>query len=81
MPTSVDAYRFCKGDMQTAQGTMTRIISSRTSVFHEGVQMMNMEIICFLTSNTPGGIITDIEHSTIPTTGQSVLNTHRAIFT
>jgi len=49
--------------------------------FRASVQKTNLKIMSFLTSNTPGGITTYIEHSTMPTPRQPMPNSRRAMFT
>jgi hypothetical protein len=49
---------FPQHGLQIAQGIVTNIISSYMSVIGVCVQRMNLEIMCILTSNTPGGITT-----------------------
>jgi hypothetical protein len=45
------------------------------------VQRTNLEIMSWLTSNTPGGITTNIEHSALPTPRHLILNSGHARFT
>jgi len=64
-----------------AQRMVTYIILSGMSLFHAGVQRTNLEILWLLTSNTPGGIITYIQHSAMPTPRQPMPNSRPAMFT
>ena len=64
--------------MQIDLSIATYIISSGMSVYGARVQRTNMEIMSLLTSNTPGGITTYIEHSAMPTSTQLMANSHRA---
>jgi len=80
MATSGIANRFQQHGLQIAQSIATCIISSGMSVFGARVQRTKLEIMCILTSNTPGGITTYIERSAIPTPRQRMPNSCRAIF-
>jgi hypothetical protein len=51
------------------------------SVFGANVQRTNLEIMCILTRNTPGGITTYVERSAMPTPRQQMPNSPRAMFT
>jgi hypothetical protein len=81
MATSGVANRFYHHDLQIALSIATYIISSGMSVFGASVQRTNMEIMFLLTSNTPGGMTTYIEHSAMPTPRQPMLNSRRAMAT
>jgi len=50
------------------------------SVFGANVQRTNLEIKSLLTSNTRGGMTTDIEGPAMPTLRQAMPNSHRAMF-
>jgi len=81
MATSGVANRFYQHRLQIAQSIVTYIITSDMSVFGASVQRTNLEIMCILTSNTPGGITTYIERSAMPTPRQPMPNCRRAMFT
>jgi len=78
-------FRRCKpvlaAWLQIAQSMATYIISSGMSVLGASIQTTNLEIMCILTSNTPSGITTYIEHSAMPTPRQLMRNSRRAMFT
>jgi len=80
MATSGVVNRFLQHRLQMAMGVATYIISSSMSVFGASVQRTNLVIMSLLTSNTPGGITTCIEHTAMRTTRQLMTNTHRAMF-
>jgi len=67
--------------MQIPQSIATYIILSSMSVLGASIQMMNLEIMSHLTSNTPGVITTYIERSPIPTPRQPKRNRRCAMFT
>jgi hypothetical protein len=57
------------------------IISCGMPVFSASVQRMNLEIMCILSSSTPGGITTYIECSAMPTPTQPMPNSVHAMLT
>jgi len=79
--TSGVANRFKQHGLQSVQSIATYIISSGMSVFCASVQRTNLEIMCILTRNTPGGITTYIARSVMPTLRQRMPNSRRAMFT
>jgi len=81
MATSGIANRFQQHGLQIALSIATYIIWSGMSVIGASVQRTNMEIMSLLTSNTPGGITTYMEHSAMPTRRQQMRNSRRAMFT
>jgi hypothetical protein len=81
MATSGVGNRLYQHGLQISQSIATYIISSGMSVFGASVQRTNLEIICILTSNTPGGITTYIERSAMPTPRQPMPISRRAMFT
>jgi len=81
MATSGVANQFQQYGLQIAHSIVTNIISRGMSVFGASVQRMNLEIMCLLTSNTPGGITTYIEWSAIPTPREPMPNSRHAMFT
>jgi hypothetical protein len=72
---------FWQHRLQIVQSIATYIISSGMSVFGANVQRTNLEIMCILKRNTPGGITTYIESSALPTPRQPMPNSCRAMFT
>jgi len=79
--TSGVANRFWRHGTQSAQSIVTYTISSGMPVYGANVQRTNLEIMSLVTSNTPGGITTCIECSTMQITMQLVTNSCRAMFT
>jgi hypothetical protein len=57
------------------------IISCGMSVFSPSVQRTNLEMMCILSSSTPGGITTYIECSVMPTPRQPMPNSVCAMLT
>ena len=74
------ALRIYQQGFQVALSIATYIISRGRSVLCASIQRTNLEIMPLLASNTPGGIITCIERSAMPTPRQPMLNSRRAIF-
>ena len=74
-------YRFWQQGLQITLSIATYIISSGMSVIGASVQRTNLEIISFLTYNTPGGITTYVEQSTMPTPRRPMPNSDCAMFT
>jgi len=81
MATSGFANRFQQQGLQIAQSLAIYIILSGMTVFGVSVQRSNLEIMSLLTSNTLGGITTNIEHSAMPTLTQLMPNTCHAMST
>ena len=81
MATSGVANRFQQHGLQIALSIATCISSSGMSVSGTSVQGTNLEIMCILTSNTPGGITTYRECSAMPTPRQPKPNSRRSMLT
>ena len=79
--TSGVANRFLQHGLQIAQSIVTYIILSSMSVFGANVERTNLEILCILIGNTPGGMTTYIERSVMPTPRETMPNSRRAMFT
>jgi hypothetical protein len=81
MASSGIANQFWQHGFQIALSIATYVISINMFVFGASVQKTKLEIMSLLTSNTPAGITTDLEHSAMPTARQPMPNSNRAIFT
>jgi hypothetical protein len=81
MATSGVANRGQQHSLQIVQSIATYIISSDMSVFGVTVKRKNVEILCILTNNTPGGMATNRECSAMATTWQQMPNSLHAMFT
>jgi len=81
MATSGVANRFWQHGLQIVHSIATYIISIGMSVFGASVQRTHLEIMCILTTTTPGGITTCIERSAMPSPRQQMPNSCRALFT
>lgn len=81
MASRGDAYQLYQNGLQIAFHSVTYIISSDMFVIGASVRRINLEIMTLLTCNTPGGITTHIQCSTIPTPRQLAPNSPCAMFT
>jgi hypothetical protein len=81
MATSGVTNQFYQHGLQIAESVATYIILSDMSVFVASVQRTNLEIMCILTSNTPGGIKTYIEGSAMPIPRKPMPNSRCTMFT
>jgi hypothetical protein len=79
MRTSGVANQILLNALPIALSIATYIISSGMSVFVATVQRSNLAIISLLTSNTPGGIPTYIESSSMPPPTQPMPDIHLAM--
>jgi hypothetical protein len=80
MGTSGIGNRFYQQDMHIARSIATNIISRGMSIFDESVQRRHLEIMSHQQSNTPGGFITTIECSAMPSPRLSMLYSRRTLF-